>query len=84
MGETTSRKTLRRIVQIVQADEAVVKVKKHFSMYMAPEEVLLQLVMVFKQNLTTAEITNAIERISKLIQQEFPRIKQIFIEPVAK
>ena len=84
MGETTSRKTQRRIVEIVQADEAVVKVKKHFSMYMAPDEVLLQLITIFKQNLTTAEITDAIERISQLIQKEFPRIKQIFIEPVAK
>ncbi len=84
MGETTSRKTLRRIVAIAQADEAVIKVKKHFSMYMAPEEVLLQLIAVFKDNLTTIEITDSIERITKTIQKEFPRIRQIFIEPAAK
>jgi divalent metal cation (Fe/Co/Zn/Cd) transporter len=82
MGETTSRKTLRRIVLLTEADEAILKVKKHFSMYMAPEEVLLQLNAVFKQGLTTGQITDAIERISKTIQAEFPRIKQIFIEPV--
>jgi len=82
MGETTSRKTLRKIVSLTQADEAVLKVKKHFSMYMAPEEVLLQLNTVFKDNLTTKQITDAIERITKTIQHEFPRIKQIFIEPV--
>ena len=82
MGETTSRKTLRKIVSLTQADEAVIKVKKHFSMYMAPEEVLLQLNTVFKDNLTTHQITDAIERITKTIQREFPRIKQIFIEPV--
>jgi cation diffusion facilitator family transporter len=84
MGEATSRKTLRKIVAITEADAAVIKVKKHFSMYMAPDEVLLQLNTVFKANLTTLQITDAIERITKTIQGEFPRIKQIFIEPVVK
>jgi divalent metal cation (Fe/Co/Zn/Cd) transporter len=83
MGETTSRKTLQKIVSLTEADEAVLKVKKHFSMYMAPDEVLLQLNTVFKDNLTTHQITDAIERITKTIQVEFPKIKQIFIEPVA-
>ncbi|HEY4324933.1 MAG TPA: cation diffusion facilitator family transporter [Mucilaginibacter sp.] len=83
MGETTSRKTIRRIVKLTEADEAVSKVKKHRSTYMAPEEILLQLNTVFKDNLTTRQITDAIERITKAIQTEFPKIKQIFIEPVA-
>ena len=84
MGETTSRRTLRKIIALVEADTAIIKVKRHFSMYMAPEEVLLQLNAVFKANLSTRDITDAIERLTKTIQAEFPRIKQIFIEPVAK
>lgn len=84
MGETTSRRTLRRVVKLAEADETVIKVKKHFSMYMAPEEILLHLNTVFKDGLTTGQITDAIERISKTIKKEFPRMKQIFIEPVAK
>ena len=84
MGETTSRKTLRKIVAITEADKAIIKVKKHFSMYMAPEEILLQLITVFHDDLTTEDITDAIERISKKIQKEFPRIKQIFIEPAGE
>ena len=51
-------------------------------MYLAPEEILLQLIAVFKKDLTTQQITDSIERITKIIQAEFPRIKQIFIEPV--
>jgi cation diffusion facilitator family transporter len=84
MGETTSRKTLRKIVTLTEADSAILKVKKHFSMYLAPEEILLQLNAVFKEGLTTGQITDAIERVTKTIQREFPRIKQIFIEPVKK
>ena len=82
MGETTSRKTLRRIVVIAEGDISVIKVKKHFSMYLSPEEVILQLNTVFDDNLTTVQITDAIDRIVNNIKKEFPRIKQIFIEPV--
>jgi len=84
MCETISRKTLRRIIFLTEADEAVLKVKKHFSMYMAPEEILLHLNTVFNDDLTTHQITDAIERITRTIRKEFPKIKQIFIEPVAK
>lgn len=82
MGETTSRKTLRKIVAIAEADEAIIKVKKYFSTYLAPDEVLVQLIAVFKKDLTTVDITSGIERVSKSIKTEFPRIRQIFIEPV--
>jgi divalent metal cation (Fe/Co/Zn/Cd) transporter len=84
MGETTSRKTIRRIVVLTEADNSVLKVKRHFSMYLSPDEVILQLNTVFKDNLNTLQITDAIERITGIIKKEFPRIKQIFIEPVKK
>jgi len=84
MGETAGKNTLREIVKLTEADSSVIKVKRHFSVYMSPEEVVLQLITVFKDNLNTRQITEAIERIQKTIQQKFPRIKQIFIEPVSK
>jgi cation diffusion facilitator family transporter len=82
MGETISRRTIRRIINLTESDPSVKKVKKHFSMYMAPEEVVLQLVASFKRNLTTHQITGSIQNITKTIQKVFPKIKQIFIEPV--
>jgi cation diffusion facilitator family transporter len=84
MGETTSRKTFRRIIKIAEADRAITKIKKQSSMYMGPEEILLQLTAVFNDDLNTKQITDAIERVSKGIQAEFPLIKQIFIEPVVR
>jgi len=82
MGEAGSRRALKRIVALAESDQAVIKIKKHLSMYLAPEEVILQLNTVFKDGLDTREITDAIERITHLLKKEFPRIKQIFIEPV--
>lgn len=83
LGETTSRKNLKKIIAIAESDAAVIKVKKSFSTYMSPEEILLQLNTVFKAGLTTHQITDAIERITELIQKQFPHVRQIFIEPVA-
>lgn len=82
MGETPNLKTLRKIITIAEADPSIVKVKKHYSVYLAPEEVVLQLIATFRQDLTTEEITEAIKRVSKTIRKKFPRFKQIFIEPM--
>ena len=83
MGETASRKTIRNIVALAESDPSIVKVKKHFSIYLSPEEIVLQLIAVFQKDLTTAEITDAIRRISRKIRKKFPRFKQIFIEPMS-
>lgn len=84
MGESPGKRIVNKIIAIAEADAAIVRVKHQFSMYLAPEEIILQLIAVFKDELTTAEITEAIERISKNIQQKFPRMKQIFIEPASE
>jgi cation diffusion facilitator family transporter len=82
MGVPPNKKAIRKIIKLTEADPAVIKVKRQFSMYLAPEEVILQLNTVFKEDLDTLQITAAIRRITKVIQLEFPRIKQLFIEPV--
>lgn len=83
LGEAPNEKVMQRVIALAEKDEAITKIKRHFSTYLAPEDVVLQLVAVFKDNLTTQQITDAVERITKRIQQKFPRIKRIFIEPVA-
>jgi divalent metal cation (Fe/Co/Zn/Cd) transporter len=81
MGEPAGKKTLKEIIKIAENDSSIEKVVHHYSMYMAPEEVVLQLRTVFKDDLTTKQITGAIERVEAQIKERFPRIKQIFIEP---
>jgi cation diffusion facilitator family transporter len=81
MGEPAGKKTLKEIIKIAENDSSIEKVVRHYSMYMAPEEVVLQLRTVFKDDLTTKEITTAIKRVQAQIKKKFPRITQIFIEP---
>ncbi len=82
MGETINRSTIKRILSIAEADDTIIRIKKHYSTYMAPDEAILQLNAVFKKDLTTVDITDAISRIISNIQQEYPGIRQIFIEPI--
>jgi len=82
MGETIQKTTLNQIVALVEENASILKVKKKLSIYLSPEEIVLQLTAVFKKDLTTDQITGAISSITGTIQQKFPMIKQIFIEPV--
>ncbi len=81
LGEPIGKKTLKEIITLIEQDADIIQIKKHFSTYMAPEEVVLQVIAVFKKELTTTDITKAIERICINTMKEFPRIKQMFIEP---
>ena len=81
MGEPAGKETLKKIIALTEKDEAVAKVVKHYSIYMSPEEIILQLRIVFKGQQSVTEAVEAIERIKKNIQQKYPRIKQLFIEP---
>jgi cation diffusion facilitator family transporter len=84
MGETIHPKKIKRIIALVEQDKNVVAVRKHFSIYRSPDDILLQMNAVFKDNLNTRQLTDTIERITKTIKSEYPLIKQLFIEPVAK
>lgn len=84
MGETVRKATVNEIAAITESDPSIVKVKKQLSVYLSPEEIVLQMTAVFRQDLTTSQITDSITNIIQAIQQKFPFIKQIFIEPVNK
>ncbi|WP_375448010.1 cation diffusion facilitator family transporter [uncultured Fibrella sp.] len=81
MGESVESDKLRQMLTLVEQDEAVVRVLRSPSMYMAPEEVILMLVVDFHNALSTSDINQAINRIRATVQQEFPIVKQLFIEP---
>jgi len=84
MGETIRKSTMQQIIAIAEADTSVQKIQQHFSVYMAPEEIILQMTAVFKDGLSTEQITGGINNVIIAIQKQFPLIKKIFIEPVKK
>jgi len=84
MGETISRRTIRQIIKLVEADGYIIKVRAHYSIYRSPDDILLQLNAVFKDNMDTRQITSTIERVIATVKAKYPLIKQLFIEPVAR
>jgi cation diffusion facilitator family transporter len=81
MGESVDEATVKAVITIAENDDAVTKVFYPLSVYLAPEEIVLVLETVFKNELTTKDLNKAIERIQHKIQKDYPDIKQIFIEP---
>ena len=83
MGEGIAPETQRKIKELAEKDGAVIKVSNILSTYESPEEVVLMLVVQFKPNLDTADITGAIERIRKLIKEKFSLVEFVIIQPQA-
>lgn len=84
MGETASPAVLDEVMQIIKADPATVEVNRPLSMFMGPQEIILVVQVLFKEELTTSTITGASDRIRRAIKQRFPNFKHITIELLQK
>lgn len=81
MGESVEAEKLQQMLTMVEQDKSVVRVLRSPSIYMGPEEVILMLVVDFNNDLSTTDINQAIIRIRETVQQAFPIVRQLFIEP---
>jgi len=61
----------------------VLKVLHILSTYQSPEEVILMLIIAFKEHQDTAQINEAIDRIRKDIKSDFNLIRFVIIQPEA-
>lgn len=81
LGEGVSDESKNKIVQICGKDPAVSKVLSVISTYQSPEEVLLILILAFKEDLDTQDINEAIDRIRLEIKEAFKLIRFVIIQP---
>jgi len=81
MGEGIAPETQKRIKELTEKNESVIKVLNILSTYQSPEDVLLMIICVFKPHEDTEHITDAIDDIRTRIKQEFPLIHYIIIQP---
>lgn len=84
MGEGVDPETSRQLVLLTEADPAVLKSLKIATIYLGPQEVTLVQGVAFRADLTTADITTAIQRIHKSIYAAFPVIKHAYMQPLAQ
>jgi cation diffusion facilitator family transporter len=83
MGEGIAPETQLKIKAIAEKHPAVTGVGSILSTYEAPEEIVLMMIVYFKDNLDTSEITDAIEEIRHSIKKAFSLVEFVIIQPQA-
>ena len=80
IGEGLQPDEVREIVFLAESDPATVKCGRVLSLYLGPEDLLLNLDVTFRENLPEGGVLQAIDRIEAEIIDEFPQTTRIFIE----
>ncbi len=80
LGVSLEREQIREICDIAASDPGVTRVRPPLTMVLGPEDVLLNLDIQFRENLSSAEVATVVDRLEKKIRSRYPDIKRIFIE----
>lgn len=82
LGEAADPEEIASIVRIARNEPAITAVSRVLTMYIGPNEVLLNLDVQFRSFLFAAQLTAAVRRLEQAIRAQHPHIKHIFIEAV--
>jgi hypothetical protein len=66
---------------MIRSDPAGIGLRRIFSLYQSPDEVLLILVLHFPPEWTSERLTGSIQVLREKIKRRFSRISYIVIEP---
>lgn len=83
VGESADPETVERIRKIAREDGAVEEVVRALTMYVGPGQVILNLDLNFRRDLSSDGVARAVDRIEKRIREELPPVRWIFIEAEA-
>jgi cation diffusion facilitator family transporter len=80
LGESAGTAEVESIRALAEGDPAVERVRQPLTMHFGPKEILLNLDIQFRKDLTAAELESAVDRLEKKIRDKHPDVKHIFIE----
>jgi divalent metal cation (Fe/Co/Zn/Cd) transporter len=80
IGEAADPEEIASIVRIIRNDPAVTAVNRVMTMYIGPNEVLLNLDAQFRSLLLAVQLAATVRRLELAIRAQHPHIKHIFIE----
>lgn len=81
MGEGIAPETKVKLTALVERHPAVRQVQHILSTYQSPREVVLMLIVAFKDDLTTTDINLAIDEIRQNVKNEFKLVRFVIIQP---
>jgi cation diffusion facilitator family transporter len=80
LGESADADIVQEIRKLAESDPAVLRVSRPLTMHFGPDQVLLNLDIEFRPELSAAEVTAAVDRVEARIRTARPNIRRIFIE----
>lgn len=80
IGESAEPSQVAAIRDLAADDADVLVVDRPLTMYMGPDQLLLNLDVRFRAGLSVPELEAAIDRMEKRIRERYPKVKRIFIE----
>jgi cation diffusion facilitator family transporter len=81
VGKAISPGEARKVLQLVERDARVRRVRGLQSMMLGPEDILVALRVNFQDGLNTDQIEGAIDQISAAVRESFPMMRHLLIEP---
>ncbi len=83
VGEGVKPETAREIQQIARAAAGVREVGRVLSMYVGAEDVLVTFDVTFAPDVPASGVAATIKEIERTVRERFPKVRRIFVEPVA-
>lgn len=83
IGEGLMKDDVDKINKILEDDGNVIQSKRPLSLYFGPDDVLINLDVEFKDNLSSDEIETTVDRIEQNIKIAIPAVNRIYIEAEA-
>lgn len=80
IGESAKPEVIASIRELAQADKAVDKIRRPLTIHFGPDQVLLALDVQFRDELTSDEVEQAVDRLEEAIRTRHPEIRHIFLE----
>lgn len=80
VGEAADPEIVRSIRAIAESDPAVERIDDPLTMHLGPDQILLNLSIEFRSEVSGSELTAAIDRIERCIRERHPQVIRMFVE----
>ena len=83
IGERADPQVVEAIAQLLDRRDEVHEVRRLLTMQMAPDQVLVNVDVLFDQALSADEIGRAVDRLECDLRHQHPHVRQVFVEASA-
>lgn len=81
-GESASAEVLQEVEAVLNGDDRVVRTNEILSMHLGPDDILLAVEIDFRDEMTSAEIEDAVRELGSALRQAQPAVRRVFLRPV--